>query len=48
MCDKAMYRSGNEGEIPKPRTAEELRKAAKELEKKREGIYATLQRDYMR
>jgi len=52
VCDKASFRSGHDDdEIPKPRTAEQLRKASIELEEVRKKKFATgiqWQEDYLR
>ena len=51
MCDKASFRSGHEPETPKPRSAQELHKAALELQEARKKKFATgtqWQEDYLR
>jgi hypothetical protein len=36
MCDKAAFRSGHEEDVPRPRTAEELRELAQKKQADRE------------
>ena len=52
MCDKSAFRSGHDDEIPRPRTAEELRELAQKKQADREKKTKTngtkWQGDYLR